>query len=401
MLCALVNIPIMAQSDYFSINGTVRDKQSGKKIAYVNVSTDGEHVSTVTNADGEFTFKTTKFPKRLVLSHLGYKTLYYPVNPQNTENLKLELTPSSIVLDEVVVTGGDPLEIIRAAIKKVPQNYSTTPNMYKGFYRETTQKRKKYIYVAEAVIDMYKSSYTHGVAQDAVSIIKGRRILNSQLTDTIVAKVQGGPTMPVFVDLVKNRDYILNEEDLAHYKFALLPPEQIGDKPQIVISMEPKTMAPYALYFAKIYVDRESMAFTRMELTLDVSDKDKANETVLVKKPFGLKFRLRDMKTTVNYKYDEDGTYRLSYIRNEMKFNCDWTRRLFHSAYTVVAEMVVTDYNKDEAKPIKSRDSFRVKDSFYDKVDSFNEPNFWGSYNIIEPTESLEHAINKLKKIMK
>ena len=31
-------------------------------------------------------------------------------------------------------------------------------------------------------------------------------------------------------------------------------------------------------------------------------------------------------------------------------------------------------------------------------VDEYWNPDFWGNYNIIEPTESLEHAVDKLKK---
>ena len=43
-------------------------------------------------------------------------------------------------------------------------------------------------------------------------------------------------------------------------------------------------------------------------------------------------------------------------------------------------------------------DSFLIE---VDEVDNFTSDNFWGGYNIIEPTESLEHAVNKLKKQQK
>ena len=38
------------------------------------------------------------------------------------------------------------------------------------------------------------------------------------------------------------------------------------------------------------------------------------------------------------------------------------------------------------------------KQVFYDLVDEYWNEDFWKTYNIIEPTESLEHAVNKLKK---
>jgi hypothetical protein len=38
---------------------------------------------------------------------------------------------------------------------------------------------------------------------------------------------------------------------------------------------------------------------------------------------------------------------------------------------------------------------------FYDKVEYFKDPDFWEDYNIIEPTESLDKAVNRLLKRMK
>ena len=68
-----------------------------------------------------------------------------------------------------------------------------------------------------------------------------------------------------------------------------------------------------------------------------------------------------------------------------------------------MSELVVTDRlatGKDAKRP-KGRSSFDKHDRFYDKVEFFDDPDFWADYNIIEPTESLEHAIGKLKKKVK
>ena len=60
--------------------------------------------------------------------------------------------------------------------------------------------------------------------------------------------------------------------------------------------------------------------------------------------------------------------------------------------------MVVTDKDPAEGRPITGRTSFDSRDAFYDKVDYFRDPHFWEDYNIIEPTETLDKAINKLMK---
>ena len=46
----------------------------------------------------------------------------------------------------------------------------------------------------------------------------------------------------------------------------------------------------------------------------------------------------------------------------------------------------------------KRHKHYSLQESLSDKVSNFADEGFWGSYNIIEPTESLEHAVNKLKK---
>jgi hypothetical protein len=89
---------------------------------------------------------------------------------------------------------------------------------------------------------------------------------------------------------------------------------------------------------------------------------------------------------------------RISYVRNTFRFNCDWKRKLFSTSFTAFCEMVVTGRNEGEAKPIKGRSTFDSRDLFYDRVEYFRDPAFWEDYNIIEPSESLDKAVDKLLK---
>jgi hypothetical protein len=155
---------------------------------------------------------------------------------------------------------------------------------------------------------------------------------------------------------------------------------------------------PYPLYYGKIYIDRQTLAFTRFELELDMSDREKATNMMLVKKPRGLRFKPKEMSCIIDYRTGDDGVTRISYIRNTFRFNCDWKRRLFATSFTAYCEMAVTSSSDQDVQPIRGRDSFDQRDAFFDKVDYFRDPAFWQDYNIIEPTESLDKAINKLLK---
>ena len=60
--------------------------------------------------------------------------------------------------------------------------------------------------------------------------------------------------------------------------------------------------------------------------------------------------------------------------------------------------MVVTDRTENPATGISNKASFKQKQVFYDLVDEYWNEDFWKKYNIIEPTESLENAVDKLRK---
>jgi hypothetical protein len=329
------------------------------------------------------------------VSHLGYKTKRVALEAGKTEQLKIKLQPTVIQLREVVVRTGDPREIVEIAIQKIPDNYSRKPELLKAFYRETAMKRKHFIYVAEGVEDMYKTPYTRGISRDRVAIVKGRRLLSQKQGDTLGLKVMGGPVLPVQLDVVKNYDLLLNKEDLDAYSFSWGTPEFINDRMQMVVLIEPLYQREWALYHGKLYIDNERLAFTRIELSLDMSDKDKATRTMLVRKPMGVRFKPKELSCVVDYRYT-DGITRISYLRNTFKFNCDWKKRLFSTSFTATCEMAVTDSESENVKPIVSRNSFDSHDAYYDKVEYFMDPEYWSNYNIIEPSESLDKAIRKL-----
>ena len=392
-LILMLLVPMVALAQQVTVGGIVIDEKTGRPLSQVSISVG--RVSVVTNDDGAFILKLADAPKSITVSHLGYKTKRVTLESGKTEQLKIRLQPTVIQLREVVVRTGDPREIVEIAIQKIPDNYSRKPELLKTFYRETAMKRKHFIYVAEGVEDMYKTPYNRGIGRDRVAIVKGRRLLSQKQGDTLGLKVMGGPVLPVQLDVVKNYDMLLNKEELDAYRFSWGTPEFINDRMQMVVLIEPMYPREWALYHGKLYIDNERLAFTRIELSLDMSDKNKATRTMLVKKPLGVRFKPKELSCVVDYRYNE-GVTRISYLRNTFKFNCDWKKRLFSTSFTATCEMAVTDSESENVKPIVSRNSFDSHDAYYDKVEYFMDPEYWSNYNIIEPSESLDKAIRKL-----
>lgn len=83
-------------------------------------------------------------------------------------------------------------------------------------------------------------------------------MLSQKRNDTLAVKLAGGPTLSVYVDIVKNQDALLDMEGLDFYQFNMEEPVQLDNRLQYVISFRPKVILPYALYYGKLYVDYEN-----------------------------------------------------------------------------------------------------------------------------------------------
>ena len=389
-----------AQDSFFTVSGIIRDELTRRPLEYVTITVAGYNIGTVSNSDGEFTLKipnTATDAAFVEFSHLGYNSYRLPVRGENIARAEITMTQFVAILSDVLVHGFDAFYIVQEAVSKIPKNYSVSSSQLTGFYRETVQKRRNYINISEAVVDLHKTPYTEFSDLDRLQILKGRRLISQRATDTLAVKLLGGPNLSIFVDIVKNPDILLDRETLSDFSYRMDEITQINGRDQYVITFKPNVSKPYPMYHGTFYIDRESLAFTRAEFQLDMSDRNKVTEMILRKRPFGLRFRPEEVSYVVSYQ-ERGGVSYLSYIRNELHFRCDWRRRLFSTNYAVVSEMVVTDVNMQNVATISRRDSFRPNQVLTDRVLDFYDEDFWGAYNIIEPTESLETAVERLKR---
>ena len=379
----------------YSVHGTVVDAATGRPMESVHVSVPDRHFATVTNADGGFTIKSDRPVTEVVFTYVGYRTqTLYPTG----QALRVRMLSESLTLDEASIISGDPFEIVQAAIDKVKERFSQKPELLECFYRETVQKRNRYIYVSEAVARMYKTAYNDGnVYRDRTALEKSRVLLSQRKADTLSVKMQGGPTQAMTFDVVKNHEILFDKDELALYDFEMGTPTYIGDRLQFVIHFRPDSKeVEWARYYGTLYIDRELLSFTRIEMSMEMTDVTKAVRAMVVRKPLSLRLTPKELSIVINYRLKDEKS-RLEYFRSTMRFNCDWRRKLFATAYTAVNELVVTDV-REPAVQIPRTESFRTSDILSDKAAEFLDPDFWKDYNIIEPTESLEHAIDRLRK---
>lgn len=392
-----------AQDTVFkTYTGKVIDNTTRKPVVFANVYLIGSSLGTVTNSEGEFVLKvpTRDLNRQVGFSNLGYKNLVMALSEMKEKDNLIRLELAATPLEEVVIRSDNPVDLLRMAYRRISENYSNDPEMQIGFYRETIKQNRNYVAVAEAVLDVYKSSYSSLVDADRVKIYKGRKSEDLKKMDTLMFKLQGGPRTSFLLDVVKNPGEILSEEYINDYIFKFTGFASIDGRDNYVIEFDQKADVNLPLYKGRIFLDTKNMAFSRIEFSYSDQALNIADNALVRKKPMDLKVDVLGANYLINYRILEDKWY-LNHVRSELVFKCNWKKKRYNATYTTALEMAVTDRNTANVNKAKYREQTHMTDIFADQVNSFKDENFWGEYNYIKPDESIESVINRLNRKLK
>ena len=87
----------VAQNDYYTVNGLLKDAKTGEKIIYATITVPGTGIGTVSNSDGEFTLKVSKSlnAEYFEVSHLSYATAKFKISEAvgREKTFSLEIQP--------------------------------------------------------------------------------------------------------------------------------------------------------------------------------------------------------------------------------------------------------------------------------------------------------------------
>jgi hypothetical protein len=386
-------------ASFITITGKVLDKETSKPIMYANVFVVGSSIGTVANVDGEFLLKIPKDKANEMVgfSHLGYKNNSISVEKMKGVENKVVLDQEIIPLQEIIIRSDDPLTLIRGAIANIHKNYRSTPTMLTGFYREAIQQNKKYVSIAEAVLEAYKTSYSNQFADDKVKVLIGRKSQDVKKMDTVVVKLQGGPVTPFLLDVVKNPETILSDDYFKYYDYTLKGQTSLDNSRCYIIEFNERPGSNLALYKGVIYLEVQSLAIVGLEFGISEYGFPEANNLFVKRKPLMMRVDITGANYLVRYA-KSNGYWNLNYVRSELGFKCKWKQRFFSSTYKTTVEMAVTDIDTTNINKFKANETIKLKDIFSEKADAFKNDAFWGDYNIIKPDESIQNAIEKLNK---
>ncbi|RPG37944.1 MAG: carboxypeptidase-like regulatory domain-containing protein [Muricauda sp. TMED12] len=386
--------------DYNQYSGEVKEESSNKPLVFATLTVEGTNISTITNTEGNFLLKVPKeyTDKNVVVSFLGYKTKKVPIANLEPEKNEISLEVSVTLLSEININAPkDALVLVKETLRNRNDNYFEDPTLMTAFYRETIKRRRRNVSLAEAVVNVYKTPYS-SARDDVVELYKARKSTDYSRLDTVALKLQGGPYNTLYVDMMKYPEYIFSEEALSNYKFTFDRSTRTNDRLIYVIKFDQYEGIIEPLYHGELFIDVENKILTSATFSLNITDRKKAAQLFVRKKPARVDVWPTEVSYHVNYR-EKDGKWYYGYSSVFMEFKVDWEDKWFNSVYSMTAEMAITDWDKNLTGKIP-RYRERIKKSIIlsDEASGFSDPNFWGEYNIIEPEKSIESAIKKIQR---
>ncbi len=385
------------------VYGKITDSSDGHSLAFASVTHIVSGVSNVSNSEGFFSLKLPMevLPEdEIRVSFLGYVTATLRVedfsesSPDKPHGIRLP--PVSFTLDPAVIRSIEPLSLLMEAYDKVKDNYPSFTTGMTAFYREIIRRQSgRYLALSEAVLDINKASYT-SFQSDRARIFKGRASTDYRAADSILIRFRGGVVAALDMDNVKNpfAGVWLREVE-RHYRFAMGEPVLRDGLFFYVVTFTQIDGSEEILYSGRLYIESESLAIGRIELSLNVKGREeKAAGIMVVKRPPDTRFYVTKADYAVNYKRFGD-TWHYDYSLMRINLSSRKGKSLFRNNYVITGEMAVTAHNEAPAR-IGADERLRFKDFLSEKVGDFRDDDFWGDYNVIEPDKSIDAVIRRI-----
>jgi len=386
--------------DFDQYSGEVVDKSTNNPLVFATLTVEGTNISTITNTEGNFLLKVPKkvTGKNVIVSFLGYKTEWVPLSELGPEKNRISLTVSVTQLSEININAPkDAMALVKETMAKRDENYFEDPALMTAFYRETIKRRRKNVSLAEAVVTIHKTPYGSN-RDDAVELYKARKSTDYSKLDTVALKLQGGPYNTLYVDVMKYPEYLFSDESISNYKFSFDRSIRVNDKLVYVIKFKQHENILDPLYQGELFIDVEKRTLTSAIFSLNITDRDKAAELFVRKKPAKVDVWPTEVAYRVDYR-EKDGKWYYGYSSVTMEFKVDWADKWFNSVYSMTAEMAITDWEKNmDGEFPKNRERIKKSIIMSDEALGFTDTDFWGEYNIIEPEKSIESAIRKIQR---
>ena len=397
----ITSSPTKADSvKFLTIKGKILDSQSKNPLPFVTVGLMEVNLGTITNYDGNFTFKlpASLINSSLVISHLGYKTQQLPIKLLIAKKNEILMEVNYISIQEVIIRNVDSREVIKKVYQNRQINYYQQPVYFTSFYREGVLKGSKYLNYSEAVVKIYKTSYIKSIESDQVKLFRSRKVINVDQKDTIVLKLKGGLHSCLALDLIKNTPDFIDPQFIDSYNFTKVDIVSINSRNAYAITFEQKENVIEPLYKGTLYIDIESYALINAEFEINPKYVKDTDYLFVLKK--SRKYRVTPEKICYSVSYNcINGKYYINHIRGDLTINYKKRYHIFSDNFHAFLELATSQIDTLNVQKFSRDEVVKTNTIFVDSKFSFDET-YWGDYNVIVPEEKLSQALSRINAKM-
>lgn len=387
--------PDGSDTGYFT--GTVKDKETGKPLPFATIALKNKGKGTVTNANGEFGLKLgpDMLYDTISVAYLGYINFELPVNQIKGTNTEVSLDREYIAIPGIIIKNQIPQEIIHKAVKSIPYNYSKSPVYLTGFYREGVLKRKVLQNYSEAILKVYKSSYSISLLGDQIKVLQSRKIENTGRKDTLTVRLKAGLNTCNELDGVKRTFDFIKTENMPEYTYRMTDILPYEDESVFAIDFEQKEDVDLPLYKGTVYINTLDYAVMNADFELNEAYLYKMKDAFISNSTRGFSTWPVSVKYSVSYRKINE-TYYLNHVRGDLQFASKRKRRVFNSPFTVFFELAVTDIDTINVTRFERDETTPVHSVFSRVIPSYDQK-FWGNQDFLRPEDDLLKELKNMK----
>ncbi|NER15934.1 carboxypeptidase-like regulatory domain-containing protein [Spongiivirga citrea] len=150
------------------INGKLVDSKDATSIPFATIKIKNKSKGLISNLDGGFRipYELVSLKDTLVISSMGYKTKEIPLTDLSKNQInyirlseKVEMLAEVVLIDSKIRKRLKAKEIVRKAIKRIPENFPFEPFSYIGYYRDYQLKDSKYLNLKEAILEVFDPGF--------------------------------------------------------------------------------------------------------------------------------------------------------------------------------------------------------------------------------------------------
>ena len=335
LMLQTVDSGIYAQ-DNSVITGKIINGEDKEPLPFASIRLKNHPIGTISNEDGEFDFYIPKSKRNdtLSISFIGFNSYEVPLVNIDRE-LEIVLTPSSNVLDEVILTEKNPLDYIKKALERLPENYPQEDYQSIAYFREKFIENGAVINKDEAVFKTYypevgdsaknqhqlllykpeenpqqfqfmREWFEAKQEKKKKKAIKKGEEFDEEEFDSDMDVTFGGPETVIDLDINNERDNYLNPKYFKKYEYSFGDETSLNGERLVTINFKAKKTIDHKKDSGKILINTEDYAIVSIEQQGKFSIPFMVKPILFV---IGLKIQNPTFNTVISYQKYKDKWY--------------------------------------------------------------------------------------------